>query len=155
MKRRGSRRDFCVFGMRAGKLSCGPKKELKAFGVIFHWQQVWKERAYLKASVVGLVLGSQSWGVRPSPLAQRSQQPPESGQFISRGNPKCWVYCMKTTNGWVVFHHRQISRSCSGLNKGCQRYPRQAIWRLNLQRPQETDTIRTEVALGLPVIYAV
>lgn len=44
--------------MRIGELSCGPKKELKAFGLIFHWQQVWKERAYLKASVVGRISGS-------------------------------------------------------------------------------------------------
>lgn len=39
-KRRGSRRDFHGFGMRVREFSCGPKKELKAFGLIFHWQQL-------------------------------------------------------------------------------------------------------------------
>lgn len=40
VKRSGSRRDFHGFGMRVRELSCGPKKELKAFGLIFHWQEV-------------------------------------------------------------------------------------------------------------------
>lgn len=115
--------------MRVGELSCGPKKEPKAFGLIFHWQQWkdWKEREYLKASVVGLILGSQSQGMnswaRPSQLAQRSQYPPEAGQLISRGNSKCWVYCMKNLSGWVILRHRQISCSCSGLNQAVKATP--------------------------------
>lgn len=113
--------------MRVREFSCGQRKKLKAFGLLFHWQQVWKERVYLKASVIGLILDSQSQGVnsqtRPSKLPQRSQYPPEAGQFISRENHKCLVSCMKTRSGCVLFHHRQISCSCSGLNQAAKATP--------------------------------
>lgn len=39
-KIRGSSRDFHVTGMRVWELSCGPETELRAFGLLCHWQQV-------------------------------------------------------------------------------------------------------------------